>query len=263
VDAAASCARWDRRADRKICERSTSTRTRDDCSVRRSRVVLTPRRWRQVRGRHVGPTGRGHATYFASDGGKRARSPRRARRNPLKPLRAGMPGDSGVLVVTRVRSTNKSAHEAAGAAGTRHSPRPLLGREIQQCLGRLASRGRSRIRDYLNVIASVAKQSILSFYREVDCFAALAMTASKPSVLFENRIGRSARNTNVPHSVVPTATPGRRVAPPGGGVTGSLWSCAVLSFNTRVDASLGLRQSRSKATTTRRPPCSAQKIINS
>jgi hypothetical protein len=30
-----------------------------------------------------------------------------------------MPGDSGVLVVTRVRSTNTSAHEAAGAAGTR------------------------------------------------------------------------------------------------------------------------------------------------
>jgi hypothetical protein len=61
---------------------------------------------------------------FANDGGKRARSPRRARRNPLKPLRAGMPGDSGVLVVARVRSTNPSAHETAGAAGTRHSPRP-------------------------------------------------------------------------------------------------------------------------------------------
>jgi hypothetical protein len=38
-----------------------------------------------------------------------------------------MPGDSGVLVVTRVRSTNKSAHEAAGALGIRHSPRPLRG----------------------------------------------------------------------------------------------------------------------------------------
>src|SRR5438477_3984529 len=64
---------------------------------------------------------------FADDGGKRARSPRRARRKPLKPLRAGMPGDSGVLVVTRVRTTTTSAHEAAGAAGTRHSPRPLWG----------------------------------------------------------------------------------------------------------------------------------------
>src|SRR5258707_8047117 len=36
----------------------------------------------------------------ADDGGKRARSPGRARRKPLKPLRAGTPGDSGVLVVT-------------------------------------------------------------------------------------------------------------------------------------------------------------------
>src|SRR5712664_1631758 len=49
----------------------------------------------------------------------------RARRKPLKPLRAGMPGDSGVLVVTRVRSTTTSAHEAAGAKGIRRSPRPL------------------------------------------------------------------------------------------------------------------------------------------
>jgi hypothetical protein len=61
------------------------------------------------------------------DGGKRARSPGRARRKPLKPLRAGMPGDSGVLVATRVRSITTSAHEAAGALGIRHSPRPLKG----------------------------------------------------------------------------------------------------------------------------------------
>jgi hypothetical protein len=67
------------------------------CCGRRSRVVLTPRRWRQVRGRQVGPTGFRQA-ISAGDGGKRARSPGRARRKPLKPLRAGMPGDSGVLV---------------------------------------------------------------------------------------------------------------------------------------------------------------------
>jgi hypothetical protein len=69
-------------------------------------------------------------TISADDGGKTARSPRRARRKPLKPLRAGMPGDSGVLVVTRVRSLpTQSAREAAGAVGTRHSPRPLSGAE--------------------------------------------------------------------------------------------------------------------------------------
>jgi hypothetical protein len=43
---------------------------------RRSRVVLTPRRWRQVGGGNS-----------VSDGGKQARSPGRARRKPLKPLR--------------------------------------------------------------------------------------------------------------------------------------------------------------------------------
>jgi hypothetical protein len=44
---------------------------------RRSRVVLTPRRWRQV----------GENYISAGDGGNKARSPGRARRKPLKPLR--------------------------------------------------------------------------------------------------------------------------------------------------------------------------------
>src|SRR5882672_9468068 len=63
--------------------------------------------------------------WSASDGGKRARSPGRARRKPLKPLRAGMPGDSGVLVYSCAFLPPQSAHEAAGAAGTRRSPRPF------------------------------------------------------------------------------------------------------------------------------------------
>ena len=45
----------------------------------------------------VGPTGL-RQNISAGDGGKRARSPGRVRHKPLKPLRAGMPGDSGVLV---------------------------------------------------------------------------------------------------------------------------------------------------------------------
>src|SRR6266849_2749019 len=39
-------------------------------------------------------------TISGSDGDKQARSPGRARRKPLKPLRAGMPGESGGPVVT-------------------------------------------------------------------------------------------------------------------------------------------------------------------
>src|SRR6201999_3190378 len=45
---------------------------------RRSRVVLTPRRWRQVGD---------NASHYADDSGKKARSLGRARRKPLKPLR--------------------------------------------------------------------------------------------------------------------------------------------------------------------------------
>src|SRR6202043_997696 len=73
----------------------------------------------------------------------------RARRKPLKPLRAGMPGYSGATVVTtRVLST--FAHEAAGALGTRHSPRPLiLGEEFMHTSG--ASR-REIAESYLDVI---------------------------------------------------------------------------------------------------------------
>ena len=56
--------------------------TRARACGRRSRVVLTPRRWRQVCG-----------FKNAGDGGNKARSPGRARRKPLKPLCAGMPGE--------------------------------------------------------------------------------------------------------------------------------------------------------------------------
>src|SRR5450631_1429677 len=82
----------------------------------------------------VGPTGLRQNTS-ADDGCKQARSPGRARRKLLKPLRAGMPGDSGVLVVTRVRSITTIAHETAGALGIRHSPRPLSGGKYEHDSG--------------------------------------------------------------------------------------------------------------------------------
>jgi hypothetical protein len=86
--------------------------TRAPACGRRSRVVLTPRRWRQIGG-----------SNSVSDGDNKARSPRRARRKPLKPLRAGMPGDPGATVVTNAR-VFYTTRAAAGALGARHSPRP-------------------------------------------------------------------------------------------------------------------------------------------
>src|SRR6266851_2089303 len=60
----------------------------------------------------------------ADDGGKQARSPGRARRKPLKPLRGECRAFSGVTVVTNAR-VYYSTRAAAGASGARHSLRPL------------------------------------------------------------------------------------------------------------------------------------------
>jgi hypothetical protein len=121
-------------------------------------VVLTPRRWRQVRGVKSAQPGL-DKNISAERRWQRARSPGRARRKPLKPLRAGTPGDAGVLVVTRVRSTTTSAHEAAGATGIRRSPRPLRGERFMHNSG-ASRRGVANVCLEFHVIASEATQSI-------------------------------------------------------------------------------------------------------
>jgi hypothetical protein len=109
-------------------ERLVSDQQRADercCSVRRSRVVLTPRCWRQVCGVASARPGL-DKTYpqatVAKEPGHRG-----ARRKPLKPLRAGMPGDSGVLVVARVRSTTTKCTRGCGCNGHPAFPTPSLG----------------------------------------------------------------------------------------------------------------------------------------
>jgi hypothetical protein len=117
-------------------------------------VVLTPRRWRQALRRLVRLNRAGQSPNPRGDGGKRARSPRRARSKPLKPLRAGMPGDSGVTAVnTRVHLPLPCAHEAAGAQGTRHSPRPSWGRR-RPCRGRARSLLRREPRPMGGILAT-------------------------------------------------------------------------------------------------------------
>src|ERR1700675_3301963 len=59
----------------------------------------------------------------------------------------------------------QSAHEAAGAAGTRHSPRPPWGRKINARLGRIASRVRER----------VSGMAVIAIYRILrECYGAPA-----------------------------------------------------------------------------------------
>src|SRR6266702_3722770 len=123
-------------------ERLVSDQQRADercCCVRRSRVVLTPRRWRQVRGCYVGPTGLRHnvspwATVANEPGHRGEREGK-----PLKPLRAGTSGDSGVLVVTRVRSTTTKCTLGRGCSGHPAFPTPSLGGRFINASG--ASRG--------------------------------------------------------------------------------------------------------------------------
>src|SRR5260221_10076215 len=105
-------------------------------SGRRSRVVLTPRRWCQVGG--------GNST---DDGGKRARSPGRARYKPLKPLRAGMPGCSGGPVVTNAR-VYYTTRAAAGASAP-GIPHALMGGKFSTTRAHRAAGSRSRILAWL------------------------------------------------------------------------------------------------------------------
>jgi hypothetical protein len=102
---------------------------------RRSRVVLTPRRWRQVGG-----------SNSASDGGKKARSPGRARNRPLKPLRGECRTFSGVTVVTNACAYYHCAR-GCGRAERPAFPAPsvfrgtLMATTRAHCAARMRGRG--------------------------------------------------------------------------------------------------------------------------
>ena len=122
---------------------------------RRSRVVLTPRRWRQARD---------DAMHHTGDGDNKARSPGRVRRKPLKPSRAGMPGDPGATVVANSCAfyTLRTRLRVQRAPGIPHA---LLGRKMQQQLGRIAPRdgGGATCRHYERSEASRSRFFIASW----------------------------------------------------------------------------------------------------
>jgi len=76
---------------------------------------------------------------------------RGARRKPLKPLRAGMPGDSVYSLLLVCVLPLPSAHEAAGATGIRHS-HALFG-------GRFSNASDASRREGVNVRSGIRKLS--------------------------------------------------------------------------------------------------------
>src|SRR5713226_8233154 len=145
------------------------------CSVRQNRVVLTPRRWCQVCGVASAQPGLDktypQATVAKEPGHRGERDISR------KTIACGNAGRSGVLVVTRVRSTTTKCTRDRGCSGHPAFPTPSLGAE-DKCKPRAhrAARSRTCIWNWSNVIASEARQSILSLRVKMDCFASLAMT---------------------------------------------------------------------------------------
>src|ERR1700676_3770939 len=118
---------------------------------RRSRVVLTSRRWCQVGGRPL--------MTVANKPGRRGE-----RGISRKTIARGMPGDSGVTVVTTLVCLFYFAREAAGASGARHTLRPLMA-EGGKFLANSGVSGREIVESHLGVIArsKATKQSILVF----------------------------------------------------------------------------------------------------
>jgi hypothetical protein len=144
VDAAASGAQCAGRAGLKTCEPQAARRrtmlnppsreaSADGYQARRKLWRRWPRTakpcgpgtrcWCQVGGGIASPTGPSQNRQFADDGDKTNSSPGRARHKPLKPLRAGMPGVP--VDLWRLPCAFYLCTRAAGATGTRHSPRPL------------------------------------------------------------------------------------------------------------------------------------------
>src|ERR1700736_4800512 len=81
---------------------------------RRSRVVLTPRRWRQV-SRKVSAKRRWQTSPVTGESAKET----------VKTIARGMPGEAGVTVVTTLVIFFHCASEEWGASRARHSLRTL------------------------------------------------------------------------------------------------------------------------------------------
>jgi hypothetical protein len=137
---------------------------------RQSRVVLTPRRWRQVGD---------DASHHAGDGGKKARSPGRARNKPLKPLCGECRVVPAEPVVTNARATY---HTTRGYGCGRHPAFPAPSVSRAGLPGNTRAHRVARMRNCISASWRGAKRRsnplLLSCFL-MDCFAALAMTVDR------------------------------------------------------------------------------------
>jgi len=95
----------------------------------------------------------------------------------VKTIAWGMPGDSGVTVVTTLVCSFHFACEAAGASRARHSLRPLFSESgmLLAKLGRITPRDREAV--CLPSLREAKRRSNpYLLCRAMDCFASLAMT---------------------------------------------------------------------------------------
>jgi hypothetical protein len=172
---------------------------------RQSRVVLTPRRRRQA-----------SQKCLRGDGDKKARSPGRARNKPLKPSRAGMPGDPGATVVTNSCALLHFAHEAAGATGTRHSPLPLgvAPRPLwadRSCTTRAHCAAGTRRYILSSLRGAKRRSNPLLLFCLMDCFASLATTVLRRGRLKIESIPPVARMSEAKAGASVAFVPGCRV----------------------------------------------------
>src|SRR5713226_4738341 len=113
----------------RVLESVSDHRRADErcCCGRQNRVVLTPRRWRQVRGVASAQPGLDKTFPLMTV----AKEPGHRGEHDIsrKTIACGNAGRSGVLVVTRVRSTNTKGTRDRGCSGHPAFPTPsvLLG----------------------------------------------------------------------------------------------------------------------------------------
>ena len=132
---------------------------------RRSRVVLTPRRWRQVRRKR-----------FRRRGWQESPVTRESAEEAVNTIACGNAGCPGATVVTNARAYY-STRAAAGATGTRHSPLPFWGSATPFfCWAKVSSTTRAldAARSRRCILPSLRAQRsnpLLLLYCLMDCFA--------------------------------------------------------------------------------------------